>query len=357
MYCIDCGKELPVGACFCAYCGRRVPAGTTPEPESGREGEATGRPLSPQRVETAVRVPPEAPTWVGWVGFGLFILGLVSFLLPWLVFSYWCYRRGRYEGTSLAEDVEPPLPYFPARLAGWLLASIFLPIVGWFTAVHVPTLCYQQGLRAGACERESEDKAEEWAPGLVQMAVVVALVTLAVWIAVGSLAYVALATNGDKQATTAPSVPQSPTPLTGQDLKDVCASWLRQAISAGATTVSTFAECVKCGGPEFMAVDGEWVQEPWPHAILYAHCVTPTPFTWDKWDEWSDPTWSACLALAKTIPEFPMDEYFFVFDCYNCGGPPRVFVDEKGNVSCREPSNSEPSNSGPIDWSKIPSSE
>lgn len=133
----------------------------------------------------SAKVSPQMPSWVGWAAFGLFVIGLVSFLLPWLVFSFWCYRRGRREGASLAADIEPPLSYFPTRLAGWLLASIFLPIVDWFTAVHVPTMCYQQGVRVGAC-RSPASMTFTQVPGLV---LAVVSTVLAVWLMLAGIGY------------------------------------------------------------------------------------------------------------------------------------------------------------------------
>jgi len=167
-----------------------------PQPESGREkkqrlrAELTARSdaeesLSPQRRRTGAKASPEVPRWVGYAAFGLFIIGLVSFLLPWLVFCLWCYRRGRREGAALAEDVEAPLPYFPGRLTGWLLASILLPIVAWFTAVHVPTMCYQQGLRAGASEgTASGEFTEGW-----ELALAAVITTVLPWIGVAGVAF------------------------------------------------------------------------------------------------------------------------------------------------------------------------
>jgi len=196
-----------------------------PQPESGREkkqrlrAELTARneaeeSLSAQGRRTQPRDTTGVPRWVGYAAFGLFIIGLVSFLLPWLVFSFWCYRRGRREGAALTEGVEPPVPYFPARLTGWLLASILLPIVDWFTAVHVPTICYQQGLRVGASKgTASESFTEGW-----ELAVAAAGMTLGVWIGMAGIAFSVLVTEDNEQpasveqpALTATTTP-SPTP-------------------------------------------------------------------------------------------------------------------------------------------------
>ena len=167
-----------------------------PQPESGRDkkrrlrAELTARseerePRPPQHGDTGAKASPEVPRWVGYAAFGLFIIGLVSFLLPWLIFSFWCYRRGCREGAALTEHVEPPLPYFPARLTGWLLASILLPIVDWFTAVHVPTMCYQQGLRAGASEgTASGEFTEGW-----ELALAAVITTVLPWIGVAGVAF------------------------------------------------------------------------------------------------------------------------------------------------------------------------
>jgi len=167
-----------------------------PQPESGPDkkrrlrAELTARreerePPPPQRGDTAAKGSTDVPGWVGYAAFGLFVIGLVSFLLPWLIFSFWCYRRGRCEGAALTGDVESPLPYFPARLGGWFLASVLLPIVDWFTAVHVPTMCYQQGLRGGASEgTASGEFTEGW-----ELALAAVITTVLPWIGVAGVAF------------------------------------------------------------------------------------------------------------------------------------------------------------------------
>lgn len=274
-----------------------------PEPESGREKKRRLRaelmasseerePPPPLQGDTGAKASPDVPRWLGYAAFGLFIIGLVSFLLPWLLFSFWCYRRGRREGIALTEDVEPPLPYFPARLTGWLLASILLPIVDWFTAVHVPTMCYQQGLRVGA----SKGTASESFTDVAELAVWTAATTLAVWIGVAGVAFAVLVTEDNEQpasveqpaltVTTTPSPTPSPTPsgwqaLTYDQQHEICqeaAETLEQAANAklnklkpGYTWMTAksrfYTSCMDCGGP--MAVQAYITAEP----LIYIGCI------------------------------------------------------------------------------------
>jgi len=205
-------------------------AGARRGPESSREKKQRLRaeltatseerePPPPLQGDTGAKASPDVPRWLGYAAFGLFIIGLVSFLLPWLVFSFWCYRRGRREGAALTEGVEPLLPYFPARLTGWLLASILLPIVDWFTAVHVPTMCYQQGLRVGA----SKGTASKSFTNVAELAVWTAAITVAVWIGVAGVAFAVLVSEDNDQ----PASVEQPT------LQEEIAGWQWQPMTVG----------------------------------------------------------------------------------------------------------------------------
>jgi hypothetical protein len=249
--------------------------------------------LPPERRRTETKAPPEVPRWVGYAAFGLFIIGLVSFLLPWLVFCLWCCRRGRREGAALTEDVEPPLPYFPARLTGWLLASFLLPFVGWFTAVHVPTMCYQQGLRVGASEgTASESFTKGW-----ELALAAVIPTVLLWIGVAGVAFAVLVTEDNGQpasvqqpARTATTTP-SPTPsgwqaLTYDQQHEICgeaAELFEQEANAHAspgrvwpTAKPTFyTKCMDCGGPTKVYAYVSEDQKLYTGCVLWFEPVIP----------------------------------------------------------------------------------
>jgi hypothetical protein len=65
-----------------------------------------------------------------------------------LIYAPWAYRRGRKEGVG-REPVLDPYRNFGWRVAAWL-AALLVPVLGLYAVVHVPTLCYKQGLRVGA---------------------------------------------------------------------------------------------------------------------------------------------------------------------------------------------------------------
>jgi len=270
--------------------------------ESGRDkkrrlrAELTARseerePPPPQHDDTGAKPSPEVPQWIGYAAFGLFVIGLVSFLLPWLIFSFWCYRRGCREGAPATEHVESPLPYFPARVTGWLLVSILLPIVDWFTAVHVPTMCYQQGLRVGA----SKGTASKSFTDVDELALAAMIATSLVWIGMAVVVFAVLVTERNEQpasveqpALTATTTP-SPTPsgwqaLTYDQQHEICgeaAETFEQAAIAelaelyklrpgdewATAKLSFYTSCMDCGGP--MAVQAYITAEP----LIHIDCI------------------------------------------------------------------------------------
>jgi hypothetical protein len=87
----------------------------------------------------------DVPGWLGWLAIP--IGALTSIIGLWL-YSYWAYRRGRRSAIAL-DPVEQPYDKFGWRVVGWSIAC-FVPILGLYAAVHLPTICYKHGLRVGA---------------------------------------------------------------------------------------------------------------------------------------------------------------------------------------------------------------
>jgi len=76
MFCTNCGKEVPLGANFCAACGTRVDASTaassTPSPAPGARPAATPTPntvpLQPTPIpEPTFQMEPAGSAWPRWV--------------------------------------------------------------------------------------------------------------------------------------------------------------------------------------------------------------------------------------------------------------------------------------------------
>ncbi len=120
-FCSWCGSQISEGAAFCRGCGRPLTVRATTAP--GLD---------------------DVPSWLGWVAIP------TSLVVPFGIFIYsvWAYRRGRRDGAP-REPSADPYPNFGWRVAGWLL-TLFVPVLGLYAIVHVPTLSYKQGLRVGA---------------------------------------------------------------------------------------------------------------------------------------------------------------------------------------------------------------
>ena len=129
-FCLNCGSSVGEGARFCSNCGKAL---ATPQ---GVRTESTKR---------EVASLDDVPWWLGWLAIP--IGALTSIIGLWL-YSYWAYRRGRRNGIAL-DPVEQPYDNFGWRIVGWSIASL-VPILHWFVAVHLPTICYKHGLRVGA---------------------------------------------------------------------------------------------------------------------------------------------------------------------------------------------------------------
>lgn len=133
-YCSRCGRFVEDTALTCAYCGQTQGViDLRPEPPPG-----------PATISSST-VVDDVPWWLGWLAIPLAILTAGVSLV---VYPFWTYRRGRKDGVG-REPIEPPYDDMVVTTVGWGLAHI-VPFVGWYAAVHLPTLWYKHGLRVGA---------------------------------------------------------------------------------------------------------------------------------------------------------------------------------------------------------------
>jgi hypothetical protein len=84
------------------------------------------------------------PQWLGWLAIPLSIVPLGALF----IYAPWAYRRGRKEGVD-REPLLDPYRNFGWRVAAWV-GALLVPVLGLYALVHLPTLCYKQGLRVGA---------------------------------------------------------------------------------------------------------------------------------------------------------------------------------------------------------------
>lgn len=89
----------------------------------------------------------DVPRWLGWLAIPI---GVVTLVVGLGIYVYWAYRRGRRDGVGRAAT-DPPYENMGWRTVGWGVA-LFVPLLSWFAAVHLPTLWYKHGLRVGAKE-------------------------------------------------------------------------------------------------------------------------------------------------------------------------------------------------------------
>ena len=120
-YCSGCGQQVTGEYRFCTHCGTPVAAETPPAVE-----------------------PDAVPRWLGWLAVPIILLTSIVGLA---LYSYWAFRRGRRDGVGRGPGGEPH-PAFAWRAAGWALVA-FIPVIGWYAAVHLPTVSYRHGLRVG----------------------------------------------------------------------------------------------------------------------------------------------------------------------------------------------------------------
>jgi len=131
--CPRCGTDIGEYAAYCMTCGRLLGA----EKTGGRGIDHALWANRPGGIDYV-------PWWLGWLAIPLSIvpLGVVFIYAPW------AYRRGRKEGVG-REALLDPYRNFGWRVAAWL-AALLVPVLGLYAVVHVPTVCYKQGLRVGA---------------------------------------------------------------------------------------------------------------------------------------------------------------------------------------------------------------
>ncbi len=197
-YCQNCGTEVAEAARFCSDCGRwlgadapsssaptdsappdSAPPDSAPPPspplphETGAtrkirknwqmerlpdtpspippapDGPSSG-PLRPPPASAATPpIPPAAlglndvPWWLGWLGLVLAPTGI-----GFPIYCWWAYRRGRRDGVG-RESSELPYKHMGWTTVGWVVFLV-VPILGFYTYVHLPTLWYKHGLRIGA---------------------------------------------------------------------------------------------------------------------------------------------------------------------------------------------------------------
>jgi hypothetical protein len=239
-FCSSCGAQAGDEQRFCSHCGTAILV-----PQDRDEDETRHQALGPNDV----------PRWLGPLGF---LLGPTLLGLP--IYSYWAYRRGRRDGIERA-PVEPPYTNFWWQIAGWVGAIFIIPPIGLYVWVHLPTLCYKQGLRVGAQTKTAGD-AFTSVPALSAVAVPLALLTVAIYAGV-ALSY---QEEGDQEVTTdAPvrsrppaeaDLPVSTGPLlTGAEAAGKAEAEIRRQLSErGGTGISIF-----CEAEDFNQNTGNWI--------------------------------------------------------------------------------------------------
>jgi zinc-ribbon domain len=167
-YCPNCGTEIAEAARFCSNCGRWLggdaPSSPAQTDAAPRPPPATSSPIppSPDRPSSGPLSPPppaatpspsippaargldDVPWWLGWLGLVLAPTGI-----GFPIYCWWAYRRGRRDGVVWRESNEEPYRSMGWKTVGWVVFLI-VPIVGFYTYVHLPTLWYKHGLRVGA---------------------------------------------------------------------------------------------------------------------------------------------------------------------------------------------------------------
>jgi hypothetical protein len=178
-YCPNCGAEVEAEARYCGNCSHSLHAGPAGSPSGS----------TPAVPTLALN---DVPAWLGWVAVGA---GVLASVLGVGLCSFWAYRRGRREGVPL-QPSDPPYEDIGWPTLGWLVAA-FVPLLGWYAMVHLPTLWYKNGLRVGARDKGAS-RAFTSVPGL-------SVAVLAPWALVIVVAFMVGfvgALNGDDKAAT-----------------------------------------------------------------------------------------------------------------------------------------------------------
>jgi len=132
--CPRCGKDIGELAEYCMTCGHLLGA----EETAGRKIDHSLWADRPGGIDYV-------PGWLGWLAIPVAIIVPLGIFF---IYAPWAYRRGRKEGVG-REPVLDPYRNFGWRVAAWL-AALLVPVLGLYAVVHVPTLCYKQGVRVGA---------------------------------------------------------------------------------------------------------------------------------------------------------------------------------------------------------------
>ena len=144
-FCPLCGNTTAAEDAFCAACG---------EPQAGGKKRASSERL----VDTHHEARPDAdaalafesvPGWLGWVAVPVVMF---TWVLGLSIYAQWAWQRGRTDGRTLAPVVQP-YSGFRLSVVGWCILAFF-PIINLAAGVQLVTLCYKQGLRAGAARQK-----------------------------------------------------------------------------------------------------------------------------------------------------------------------------------------------------------
>lgn len=133
-YCSSCRHPVGDEGRFCGNCGKSV-----------------------WEDEPAASGPDNVPWWLGWLAFPIGYLTYVFGIVP---YSYWAYRRGRRDGVG-REPIDQPDPNFGNKAIGWgllTLLTIIVPFLGLYVFIHLPTICYKQGVKIGAKEGTASER-------------------------------------------------------------------------------------------------------------------------------------------------------------------------------------------------------
>lgn len=259
-YCPNCGSAVAEAARFCSNCAQPLTTEASPQPP-----EVTHPPLPPA-VELSIAPSKtlgldDIPVWIGWLG-----IPMVVSLIGFPMYCFWAYRRGRSDGVGRDPD-DPPYSHFGWRVAGWAILTPII-IVGWYVAVHLPTLCYKHGLRVGAKEGTAPQSFTSL-PAVLGAASA-SLVAVIVGIAVISLASGDFESGDDGSVSPAQAAPTArpvratarpvrATPsgprLTGAEAAGKVENLLRQSIAESGRRDLSYA----CDPEDFNDVTQKWI--------------------------------------------------------------------------------------------------
>ena len=152
-FCPACGEQTAAEDEFCAVCGKSL--------AKAKQRRGTNRPVDAQpkapRDEDYEDDFEDVPGWLGWVALPVYMF---TTLFGLVIYSSMAWNKGRIDGRDFSPTAAP-YEGFKSHVVLLLFLS-FIPIVGIWAVVRLPTLCYKQGLRVGAEGAEPLDD-----PGLI----------------------------------------------------------------------------------------------------------------------------------------------------------------------------------------------